>query len=61
MPRPPVDTGPPPPTTPPPSGDALVDVNHAADWSVDYYNRRAGNQLLGILALQVAAGALIGA
>lgn len=61
MPRPPTDTGPPPPSTPPPSGDALNDAHRAADWSTDYYNRRAGQQLLSILALQIAAGALIGA
>ena len=60
MPVPPPDQGPPPPPGPPPSGDPITDVNNAADWSADYYNRRAGDQLAAINALQIAIGALMG-
>lgn len=60
MPRPPVDSGPPPPSTPPPSGDAVNDAWNAAEWSRDYYNRRAGEQYVAIVALQIAIGALAG-
>lgn len=47
----------------PPAGttDPIVNVNHAADWSIDYYNRRAPAQLFALQALQIAAGALMGA
>lgn len=60
MPRTPPDAGPVPPNTPPPAGDEIVDLNDAAAWSIDYYNRRAGAQLAALYALQVAAGGLIG-
>lgn len=45
---------------PPGSGDQVTDLNNAAAWSIDYYNRRAGAQFSALIALQVAAGALMG-
>jgi len=41
--------------------DPVVNVNDAAAWSSDYYNRRAAQQLFALQALQIAAGALMGA
>lgn len=43
------------------SGDQVTDLNNAAAWSIDYYNRRAPAQFAALIALQVAAGALMGA
>lgn len=60
MPRPPIDQGPPPPPGPPPSGDPIIDVSNAADWSADYYNRRAADQQSAIYALVMAASAMFG-
>lgn len=58
---PPPAAGPVPPRVPPASSDPLVDVNNAASWSIDYFNRRAADQYLALVALQIAAGALMGA
>lgn len=43
------------------SGDPVADLNNSAAWSIDYYNRRAAGQYAALIALQVAAGALMGA
>lgn len=48
-------------SAPGPSGDPVTDLNNAAAWSIDYFNRRAGQQYAALIALQVAAGALMGA
>lgn len=47
-------------SVPPPSGDPVGDLNNAAAWSIDYYNNRAAGQYLTLIALQIAAGALMG-
>ena len=48
-------------SVPNPSGDPVADLNNSAGWSIDYYNRRAGAQYAALIALQIAAGALMGA
>lgn len=47
-------------SVPGPSGDPVADLNNAAGWSIDYYNRRAAGQYAALIALQIAAGALMG-
>lgn len=49
-----------PPPVPRATPDPLADVETAANWSIDYFNRRASLQYQALFALQVAAGALMG-
>jgi hypothetical protein len=47
-------------SAPGPTGDPVGDLNNAAGWSIDYFNRRAPQQYAALVALQIAAGALMG-